>query len=352
MCAIFGIVGDYDPKKARYALKKLTHRGPDDTTFLEKKDLFFAHNLLNIQNNQTKQVIQKDGVVISFNGEIYNLKELQEQLKGYGLSAGDEIEVLYQAYKKWGIDFVQRVRGMFAIALQDQKTLYLLRDRLGKKPIFYLQRDSFVFASEIKALTPFLDKNEMDTDAFLSYLSFLTPTPPHTFFKGIKKLAAGEYLIYKDNKVKTKKYFNILDTKPNTVTDKYEALYLLESKLKESIDIRLNANTPIASLLSGGIDSATINYFSSMSKKNLQTYTLGYMGYEKYDESLEAKKSAEYLGLENKNVEITLEHYNQYLDDVLDSLDEPINDPAAIPLYILFSEIKKDGYRVVLSGEG
>ena len=352
MCAIFGIIGSYDTNKAKKSLSKLTHRGPDATNIIEKEEFFFAHQLLNIQNNKTKQPLSKNEILISFNGEIYNHKELQNELNNYGFYPKDEIEVLADAYKHWGVDFVNKLRGMFAIAIKDKDTLYLFRDRLGKKPLFYLQDKSFIFASEIKALVPYLSKTEMDIDAFLSYLSFSAPTPPYTFFKGIKKLAAGEYLEYKDNKVTIKKYFNILDAKPNLITNKDEAMHLLESKLKESINIRLHSDAPMASLLSGGIDSATINHFALHNKHDLQTYTLGYKEYEKYDEGKDAKESADFLGLKNKRVEISIDDYSNNSDEILDSLDEPLNDPAAIPLHLLFREIKKDGYKVVLSGEG
>lgn len=352
MCALFGVVGEYDTKKANISLKKLHHRGPDATHVVKDRGFFFAHNLLKIQYATCRQPHNKNNLLLSFNGEIYNYKQLQNELKAFGYNPSDEIEVLADAYDKWGEQFVNKLRGMFAIAIKDKDTLYLFRDRLGKKPLFYLQNDVFIFASEIKALTPYLKKNEVDKDALLSYLSFLAPTTPFTFFKDLKKLGAGEYLTYKDNKITIKKYFNILDEKPNTVTCRDEALHLLESKLKESINIRLSSDVPMASLLSGGIDSATINFYASQSGVDLQTYTLGYKGYDKYDESQDAKNSAEYLGLKNKKVEISLDDYALHVDGVLDALDEPLNDPAAIPLYLLFNEIQKDGYRVVLSGEG
>ena len=352
MCAIFGIIGKYDPYKANLSLSKLSHRGPDASNIVREKEFFFAHQLLKIQNNHTSQPFKKNKLLLSFNGEIYNYKSLMSELKTYGYDPKDEIEVIVDAYNRWGIDFVNKLRGMFAIAIKDDDTLYLFRDRLGKKPVFYLKSDVFIFASEIKAIVPYLNKTEMDPDALLSYLSFLAPTPPYTFFKGIKKLAAGEYLTYKDKKISIKKYFNILDVKPNTITDKDEAISVLETKLKESIDIRLDAKEPLASLLSAGIDSASLNYFAKEYGSDMQTYTLGYKGYEKYDETLDAKNTANFLALKNKRVVVGIDDYERSCDIVLESLDEPLNDPAAIPLHLLFKEIKKDGYRVVFSGEG
>lgn len=355
MCAVFGIIGEYEENLAKRALGMLTHRGPDFCGVVQREDLFFAHQKLSImdRSSASNQPIKHKNILLSFNGEIYNFKELKYELqKEFEFKTQSEGEVLIAAYLKWGVDFVSHLRGMFAIALLDDETLYLFRDRLGKKPLFYLHDKAFVFASEIKALVPFLQKVEMDEDALLSYLSYLAPTPPFTFFKGIKKLAAGEYLTFRDKKVEVKRYFELLDTKPNLITDRDEAICLLENLLEESIKIRLNADVPMASLLSGGIDSALINAIALKNGAKLQTYTLGYKNFTKYDERQNAKESAEFLGVRNQEVEISQNDFIDALDKTFDALDEPLNDPAAVPLYLLFERIKQDGFKVVLSGEG
>jgi len=357
MCSIFGIIGEYEESKAKKALASLSHRGPDFCGIIEKKNLFFSHQRLSIidtdarSHQPMKHQSQHQEILLSFNGEIYNFKELKKELD-FEFKTQSDSEVILAAYLKWGADFINHLRGMFAIALLDGDTLYLFRDRLGKKPIFYLHNKSFIFASEIKGLTPFLDKVEMNDDALMSYLSFLAPTPPHTFFKGIKKLAAGEYLVFKDNKTQTKRYFDLLDAKTNIITNKNEAVSLLESLLEESISIRLDADVPVASLLSGGIDSATINYYSLKQNIKLTSYTLGYSEFAKYDERENAKETADFLGIKNRQVIIDEDKFLDASDKVFDALDEPLNDPAAIPLYLLFEQIKKDGYKVVMSGEG
>ena len=356
MCAIFGILGDYDIKEAKSALSKLSHRGPDYCGIVQQNNLFFAHQRLSIidTNYTANQPLHVGGTLLSFNGEIYNFKELKQELQNdFQFTSKSDAEVILASYKKWGIDFVNHLRGMFAIAILDDDTLYLFRDRFGKKPIFYMEDKSFYFASEMKGLVPFLDKKSMNEDALLSYLSFLTPSTPFTFFNGIKKLGAGEYIKYKNKKLEIKKYYDLLNTTiPNSITSKEEAVYLLEKQLKESIKLRLNSDVPIASLLSGGIDSVTINYYAKQEGIELQTYTLGYDGYLKYDERENAKESANFLGLNNKEIKINETDFISASDTVLDSLDEPLNDPASVPLYLLFEQIKKDGYKVVLSGEG
>ncbi len=354
MCAIFGIFGEYNEQQAKYALSRLTHRGPDYCGIQQKKNLFFAHQRLSITDAHARahQPLQHKEILLSFNGEIYNFKELREQLS-FDFKTQSDSEVIIAAYLKWGVDFVKKLRGMFAIALLDGETLYLFRDRLGKKPLFFMQdTKAFYFASEIKGLTPFLHKKEMNNDALLSYLSFLAPTPPHTFYKGIEKLAAGEYLTLREGKVSVKRYYDLLETKPSLITDKNDTVEKLEELLEESIALRLQSDAPMAALLSGGIDSATINYYAKQEGKNLQTYTLGYKEFAKYDERKNAKESAALLGVSNRAIEIDQKSFIDTMGAVFDTLDEPLNDPAAVPLYLLFDAIKADGYKVVMSGEG
>ncbi|MEA3228429.1 MAG: asparagine synthase (glutamine-hydrolyzing) [Campylobacterota bacterium] len=353
MCAVFGIVGPYREQQAKSALAKLNHRGPDFCGITQRENLFFAHQRLTIidSHQRSHQPIQYKNILLSFNGEIYNFKELKKELD-FEFQTQSDSEVIIASYLKWGVDFVQHLRGMFAIALMDGDTLYLFRDRLGKKPLFFMEGKSFIFASEIKALTPFLNQTQINNDALLSYLSFLAPTPPHTFYIGIKKLSAGEFLRYKNGKVQVKRYFDLLNTQPNIIIDRDEAIFTLERFLDEAISMRLNADVPMASLLSGGIDSATINAYALKNRIKLDTYTLGYREFAKYDERANARESAEFLGLTNNEVIIGQEEFINASEKVFDALDEPLNDPASIPLYLLFERIKNDGYKVVMSGEG
>lgn len=352
MCAIFGVIGEYDERLAKHAFATLAHRGEDSCSITQKNNFFFAHHRLIITPSNNSQPYLRQNLLISFNGEIYNYKELVEQLKeSFSFIHHDEVEVIAAAYLFWGRDFVKHLRGMFAIALLDGNTLHLFRDPSGKKPLFYLKtQSSFIFASEIKALVPFLKKKEMNDDALLSYLSFLAPTPPFTFFKNIDKLTSGERLSLIDGVVEKELYFDILHTPPSLITDKHEAIFLLRQTLNKSVKTRLHSNA--AALLSGGIDSAAICAYAKQNSHPLHTYTIGYKEFCKYDERANAKESAKLLGVTNQELEIGQEEFLGALDATLNTLDEPLNDPAAIPLYLLFKQIKKDGHRVVLSGEG
>ena len=194
MCAVFGIIGEYEENLAKKALSTLTHRGPDFCGVEQRKNIFFAHQRLSIMDTSSasNQPIKHEKILLSFNGEIYNFKELKQKLSSeFTFKTQSDSEVIIAAYLRWGVEFVNHLRGMFAIALLDDETLYLFRDRLGKKPLFYLHEKAFIFASEIKALVPFLHKTEMDEDALLGYLSFLAPTPLLPFLK-ILKSSLGE----------------------------------------------------------------------------------------------------------------------------------------------------------------
>jgi asparagine synthase (glutamine-hydrolysing) len=350
MCALFGILGDYDPSAARRGLGALAHRGPDYCSIVEEKRLFFAHHRLSIRDlhERSHQPLRSGNVLMSFNGEIYNYRQIAETLQ---LENATETETVLAAYLRWGIDCVSRFRGMFAIAIYDDGTLHLVRDRLGKKPLFFAQQKArFVFASEIKGLLPFLPSVRMNDDALMGYLSFLAPTAPHTFFEGIEKVAPGERITFKNNTVSRTNYYSVLDAaKP---VDTHLAANRIETILFESVRLRLDADVPAAALLSGGIDSAAVNAVAAKLGRPLPTFTLGYEGSFSYDESENAAETAKLLGLKNTKIIIGQNDFVDAIDPVMETLDEPLGDPAAVPLYLLFNAIKKEGYRVVLSGEG
>lgn len=353
MCAIFGIIGEYDPVLARRSVSLLSHRGPDYCGIVEKQGLFIAHNRLSIVDlrDSAAQPMIRDEVILSFNGEIYNFKALKKTLD-IPFQTQSDTEVVLAAYQKWGPAFVDHLEGMFAIAIYDKGKLYLFRDRLGKKPLYYMHGSKgLVFASEIKGILPHLKNKEMNGDALHSYLSFLAPTPPYTFYKGIEKLEAGHFALYEKGKLEIKAYYDLLPSSTEIYTEE-EALKTIETSLMESIEKRLMGDVEVASLLSGGVDSSLIAAMASRMGSKLKTFSLGYEGYKQYDERKYAAQVAEHIGVQNIDVELSKDAFFEHLDAVIYALDEPINDPAAIPLYMLFKRIKEEGIKVVLSGEG
>jgi len=355
VCGVFGIIGDYSPSKAREALKRLAHRGRDHCGIVEGEGYFLSHQRLSITDAHTRshQPMCRGRVLISFNGEIYNHTALRETLHLTHWETDSDTEVILAAYERWGIACVNHLEGMFAFALIDGDKLYLVRDRFGKKPLFYHQNmDTLVFASEIKAIKPFLSSVRMNDEALHSYLSFLAPTPPHTFYQGIEKLESGEWLCYEHNKVTKHRYYNVLERSFPMISDRNEALERIEEELYRSVGARLDTNVPVAALLSGGLDSAMICAIAARQGKKLPVFTLGYDEYSAYDERVNAAITAEYLGLEHTEVIISQNDFHEHLDELLIHMDEPLNDPAALPLSLLMKKIGSQGYKVVLSGEG
>lgn len=354
MCGVFGIIGDYSPQKAREALKCLAHRGRDHCGIVERNNLFLAHQRLSITDNHVRshQPMERGAILISFNGEIYNHKELREQLDHHWETHSDT-EVILAAYERWGIECVEHLEGMFAFALIDGKKCYLVRDRFGKKPLFYHQaKEAFIFASEIKAIKPFLSSVHLNNEALHSYLSFLAPAPPHTFYEGIEKLESGEWLCAEYGTITKHRYYHALHPHTSTISDNNDALSKIEEEIHRSVAMRLDTEAPMAALLSGGLDSAMICAIASAQGKKLPVFTLGYDEYGAYDERRNAAITAKYLGLDHTEVIISQADFDEHLDELLIHMDEPLNDPAALPLYLLMKKIAEEGYKVVLSGEG
>lgn len=355
MCGVFGIIGEYSPHKAREALKTLVHRGRDHCGIVEGERYFLAHQRLSITDAhpRSNQPMRRGCVFISFNGEIYNYAALRETLQCTNWETDSDTEVILAAYERWGIDCIDRLEGMFAFALLDGDKLYLVRDRFGKKPLFYHHNtEAFVFASEIKALRPFLSSVRMNDEALHSYLSFLAPIPPHTFYQGVEKLESGEWLCVENGKITKHRYYELLKSPSSVIMDPGEAQEKIEEALHRSIAMRLDTEAPIAALLSGGLDSAMICAIAARQGRKLPVFTLGYNEYDAYDERSKAKITAEYLGLEHTEVVISAHDFDEHLDDLLIQMDEPLNDPAALPLYLLMKKIGSEGYKVLLSGEG
>lgn len=355
MCGVFGIIGHYCPNKARAALEKLSHRGKDHCGIVESEKLFFAHRRLSITDlhPRSNQPMRRGNLLLSFNGEIYNFRALRAQLNDCVWETNSDAEVILAAYERWGIDCVKRFEGMFAFALLDGEKLYLVRDRFGKKSLFYhLSADGIVFASEIKAIKPFLTSVRLNDEALCSYLSFLAPTPPHTFYEGIDKLQSGEWLCLERGNVVKQTYYSILEAPVSTITDAAAALEAIEENLHRSIAMRLDTEVSAAALLSGGIDSAMICAVAARQGKKLPVFTLGYDEFGAYDERANAAETARSLGLDHTEVIISRNDFHNGLDVLLEHMDEPLNDPAALPLYLLLGRIASEGYKVVYSGEG
>ena len=351
MCAIFGIIGTYEKEEAKKAFQTLAHRGIDaNYTSVNDHCFLGVHRLAVTHVTKTPtQIFNNNGLQILFNGEIYNYQLLAEELH---LHEASEIDVLYAAYLNWGDNFVTHLRGMFAIAIIDASQVKLFRDPFGKKPLFYTFNEKrLIFASEMKAIHALMPLT-FDRQILTQYLSFQTPLSPQTFDRHIHQVDAGEMLTFTlgEQKVKKKKYYTPLN-KTQPIVEKEKAEETLENVLLESVALRLPKEVKFACLLSGGVDSSLISAMASLEQK-VHTFSIGYEGYEKYDERPFAKAVSEHIDSIHHEVVFSKIDFLQAIEEVVSSLDEPLADPAMLPLYHLMKEVNKEGFKVVLTGDG
>ncbi len=355
MCGIIG--SSYDTGADFSKITALmNNRGPDfcDTHVIEDK--YFGHTRLSIidLDVEANQPMVFDDILLVFNGEIYNYQELIKSEQLHCLTKSDS-EVIIRLYQKYGIDFLNKLNGMFSFCIYDIKKerYFCARDRYGKKPFFYHFKDEkFIFASAIKPIIKLLGSTpKINKVALSQYLQYFVPINDNTFFQHIHKLEAGSYILYENNEFLKKKYYQINTYKK--IKDEPTAIKDIEEILFKSVEYRLKADVEVGSLLSGGIDSSLVSaLYTKISGKKINTFSVGYDEYKNYDELEYAKLTAKHIGSNHHPLEISRAQFINSFDDVLDALEEPHGDSAAIPLYLLTKTIKEAGIKTVLSGEG
>ena len=329
MCAIFGIVGDFDRSKAVTALRSMRHRGPDEEGVWQAPGIFLGHERLIILNPDAKQPMSDGDKWVVFNGEIYNYQD-------FGVTS--DTAAILKAYP----DF-EKLDGMFAFALYDGEALYLARDIFGKKPLFYYRNEHFfIFSSEIKAILAYLGSYTFERKALSGYLSFGYLPNRLTFYKDIYKLLPGEVLRYD---------INNKDVSFTSLPLFEECEGGLQSALFKSVQKRLQGDFEVASLLSGGVDSSFVAAIAKQLQGHLATFSIGYKN-SRYSELPYAKEVAAHIGSEHFEVYFEKEDFFETFHILLEHFDEPMGDSASVPLAFLFAKIKEQGFRVVLSGEG
>lgn len=351
MCAIFGIIGTYEEVKAKEAFQSLAHRGIDaHYTSVNEHCFLGVHRLAVTDVTKTPtQIMKRNGIQILFNGEIYNYEVLAVELQ---LPLPSEIDVLYAAYRVWGDEFVTHLRGMFAITIIEEAQVKLFRDPFGKKPIYYTLDDQrFIFSSEMKAIHSLIPLT-FDRQILTQYLSFQTPLSPQTFDRHIHQVDAGEMVTFTvdSQKIEKQKYYRPF-SETQTISSQEKAEEKLEKALLESVSLRLPKEVRFACLLSGGVDSSLISAIASLEQK-VHTFSIGYEKYEKYDERPFAKVVAEHIDAIHHEVLFSQADFLRTIEDVVASLDEPLADPAMLPLYHLMKAVNKEGFKVVLTGDG
>ncbi len=355
MCGIVGFVNNKDNKEKiiKDMSKKIEHRGPDGEGVYIDENCALAHRRLAIidLNTGTQPIYNEDkSIVIIYNGEVYNFKELKKTLlkKKHVFKTKTDTEVILHGYEQWGEKLPSHLRGMFAFAIWDKnkKELFMARDGFGIKPLYYAKfNDTFMFASEPKAflVNPDFEKI-LNKDILSAYLCFNSVPTSETFFKGVFRLEPGTYLIYKDGNIKTESFFK-LDFKEKN--DNIENIVdNIDKVMKNSVEYHQISDVEVGSFLSSGIDSS---YIVSLAKPD-KTFTVGYDN-PKFDEISYAKDLSDKLGIENFSKKITMDEYIDAFPKIMYYMDEPLADPSAIALYFV-SEIASSKVKVVLSGEG
>jgi asparagine synthase (glutamine-hydrolysing) len=370
MCGICGYISKkrITEEQLRIMNDTMYHRGPDDSG-VEIYDgsngysIGFAQRRLSIMDlsplGHQPMHSENGRISVVYNGEIYNYRELKEELSDYEFKSTCDTEAIIAAYLKWGIDMVDHIHGMFAIALYDRETsdIYLIRDRIGKKPLFYwFDGENLVFASELKPIMKCPGfKPEIRKQVISRYLLQQYITAPDTIFTDVYKLEAGSYIKFSEGKITKKKYWDIKEVykemSKNPVRSYAEAKEGLKERLKKSVASRMIADVPLGTFLSGGYDSSLITAIAQEhSDRPVKTFCIGF-DVPRYNEAEYAKEIAKHLGTDHTELYISEKEMFELVSSIPQYYDEPFADNSEIPS-MLVSKLAKQDVTVALSGDG
>lgn len=355
MCGICGFSGHLKDKEEVLELMKnrIIHRGPDDEGSFINEDValgFRRLSIIDLNHGAQPMKNKAQSIVVVFNGEIYNYKELRKQLeaKGYVFENNSDTETLVYGYEAWGEDLPKHLRGMFAFVIYDKekKRLFGARDFFGIKPFYYsVIDDNFVFGSECKSILEYPKlKKEVNLDALEQYLSFQYSVLEETFFKGIYKLPPAHQFTFEDGKLSISRYWEATFSPKHQSLE--ESIQKISSVMESSTSAHQIADVEVGSLLSSGIDSS---YIVALGRPD-KTFTVGF-DYEKFNEIPYAKELSDTLGVHHFHQIISTKEYWDCLSKIQYYMDEPLADASAIALYFV-DKLAAQHVKVVLSGEG
>jgi len=364
MCGICGIYNFFQnnsqflEEQIKKMCQVMTHRGPDDEGYyLDEKIGLGMRRLAIIDLITGHQPIhnEDESIWVILNGEIYNFKELREELirKGHKFYTNSDTETIVHLYEEEGENVANKLNGMFAFAIWDKKNriLLLARDRLGIKPLHFFQKNNiFIFASEIKSiLVTDYYKKEIDFDALSKYFSFEYIPAPQTIFKDIKKLLPGHLIVINNDKIKIKKYWDV--RYEYEIKDENYYTEQIYERLREAVKKRLISDVPLGVFLSGGIDSSTVTYLmSQVSNSQIRTFSIGFEE-QSFNELEYARIMAKYVRSEHKEFVVKSKMVKELVPILMKYLDEPLADASIIPTYII-SKLAREFVTVALAGDG
>jgi len=360
MCGITGGIGLSAPQKLLLdiQLKSIEHRGPDDTGTYTKNGIGMGMcrlAIVEIATGKQPACDASENIHIVWNGEIYNYRELRVELENRGVRCRDssESEVLINLYLYYGLEFVKKLNGMFAIAIHDErdKSLHLIRDRMGKKPLWVSQLTdgTLFFASEVRAIMLARPDRTLRTEMIAEVMQYGYVNAPNSAFKEIHQVPPASIISWSDGKIKTSKYWN-----PNFETKRdisyKDALETSKELIEAAVSRRLVSERPLGSFLSGGYDSTVVTaYMAKLMKEKVQTYSIGFHSAQ-YNEAHFAKQVATFLGT-NHHEEILKPDPAILVEKISNVLDQPFADSSIVPTYLL-AKFARENLIVALSGDG
>ncbi len=362
MCGIVGF-NHKNRAKLERMLNSIIHRGPDDAGMYENDSFSMGHTRLSILDltQHGHQPMKYQHLVMVYNGEVYNYKEIRDELisEGYSFISDSDSEVILKAFHKWGVSSVDKFIGMFAIVFYDtnENLVYLIRDRIGVKPLYYsMGQEKFVFASELRPIMEFYEKLKINKAALYEYFQYGYISSNLSILEDCHKVPPGHCLIYdlKKNKIsKVIQYWNIDDffKKPKFKKSEEELIDELEALLIDAFKYRMVSDVPVGVFLSGGIDSSVVAAILQKHHGNIHTFTIGFKE-AKYNEAPYAKEIAEYLGTKHTEKYLDSEEAGKILNEFVNIYDEPFGDSSGIPTTLVSRVAKENGVKVVLSADG
>ncbi len=363
MCGICGAIdlkGRPVPdlgRKLEVMSELIAHRGPDDSGVWvhENGHVGLGHRRLSIIDIEHGQQPMSDeaGRWIAYNGEVYNYLELRTEIGGDPFSTDCDTEVVMRAHDRWGVESLERLRGMFSYAIWDEQTgeLVCARDRFGIKPFYYaVVDDVFYFASEAKALMPILPSIETDLDGLKDYLAFQFCLDGKTLFEGVRELQPGHYLRVRRGVAEPRRYWEVFyDIDFDHDSDYYEEQ--IAELLDESVGLHLRSDVPVSAYLSGGVDSSAVAALAARDQGGLKAFTGKFSEDPRFDESPYARLVASERGLDLTEVDIGVEDFLETIEDVAYHMDYPAAGPGSFPQYMV-SRAAAEQVKVILGGQG
>lgn len=366
MCGIAGIIDfggrPVDRETLVMMCDLLRHRGPDDAGIYLSNDgtAGMAHRRLSIIDLSSaghQPMSNEDGTIwISFNGEIFNYRQLKQILvqQGHLFRSNCDTEVIVHLYEEYGVDCVSRLNGQFAFVIWDERNHLVLgaRDHLGIKPLYYRWNgERFIFGSELKAILPAIEWAEIDNGALTDFLVLQYVPSPKTILRNVRKLEAGNCLIIREGNFQLRRYWNLQPSFHGGVSEE-RTMEMLDQKLRESVERQLVADVPLGVFLSGGLDSSAITYYmASLTKEPVNAYSVGFQEREYSELQFAEKAAASIPNVVHHQLVLKADDAFNLIQDLIDSLDEPFADQAIIPTYLM-SRYAKETVTVCLSGEG